>query len=74
VAKTHGGGKFNKDQFVLFNGLDRVDPSVGYVETNVVPCCYSCNFAKNTLSVSDFYAWVNRIVAFQDSLANTKVA
>ena len=27
-------------------GIDRVNSSVGYVLTNVVPCCYPCNVAK----------------------------
>jgi hypothetical protein len=64
----------NTDRFILYTGIDRIDSTVSYTVDNVVPCCKHCNYAKNTLSVSDFYAWVNRIVAFQDSLANTKVA
>lgn len=27
-------------------GLDRVDNAVGYMKTNVVPCCYDCNMIK----------------------------
>ena len=32
--------------FILFNGIDRVDSSKGYVEDNVVSCCKYCNTAK----------------------------
>lgn len=28
-------------------GLDRIDNSVGHIISNVVPCCYSCNTARN---------------------------
>lgn len=27
-------------------GLDRIDPDVGYILTNVVPCCIDCNRTK----------------------------
>lgn len=33
------------------HGLDRVDSSQGYGLDNVVPCCRSCNTAKNSKSV-----------------------
>ncbi len=29
--------------------MDRTDGSVGYLETNVVPCCKSCNMFKTDL-------------------------
>lgn len=29
-----------------FTGIDRKDPDLGYLETNVVPCCTECNFIK----------------------------
>jgi len=42
----------------LYNGLDRVDNSKGYLVTNVVPCCDQCNTAKNSLSLEEFKAWI----------------
>lgn len=36
------------------NGLDRVDNSIGYTVSNVVPCCKKCNRAKDTMSVMEF--------------------
>jgi hypothetical protein len=59
---------------ILYTGIDRVDSAQGYVIDNVVSCCRNCNWAKGTKSVSEFYAWVNRVVAFQDSLKNSQVA
>ena len=47
----------------LYNGVDRVDNSIGYVMTNVVPCCFDCNHAKAMLSQSQFLALVQKIAA-----------
>lgn len=52
----------NNDK-VLFTGIDRVDSSRGYLPENVVPCCKSCNFAKNTMGYEEFRVWVGRIYA-----------
>lgn len=45
----------------LYNGIDRVDNTKGYILTNVVSCCYVCNIAKHTMSKSDFLCWVSRV-------------
>lgn len=34
-------------------GLDRLDNSLGYVKTNVVPCCGDCNYIKGTRLTHD---------------------
>ena len=31
------------------HGLDRMSPALGYVQDNVVTCCYTCNKIKNNL-------------------------
>ncbi len=41
----------------LYNGIDRRDNTLGYVLTNVVPCCKFCNWMKNVFSEEQF---VNR--------------
>jgi hypothetical protein len=40
-----------------FNGIDRVNNSVGYVKENCVPCCSICNMAKKEMNVKDFISW-----------------
>ena len=35
-------------------GLDRIDSGVGYIKSNIVPCCYLCNRAKSDMSAKDF--------------------
>lgn len=37
-----------------FNGIDRLDPNIGYTKSNSVPCCTLCNMIKNTMSVEIF--------------------
>lgn len=50
-----------------FNGIDRRDNAVGYVLSNVVPCCKVCNNAKKDLSYESFLSWVRKISAHLDS-------
>ncbi len=45
-----------------YSGIDRVDSSIGYVESNCVPCCIICNRAKNNMKIGQFFEWVNRLV------------
>lgn len=45
----------------LYNGLDRIDNEIGYVESNITPCCFFCNKMKGVLSVEDFMKHINKI-------------
>lgn len=45
-----------------YTGLDRVNNSIGYLTTNVVPCCLTCNMAKGKKSQEEFRTWRRRIV------------
>jgi hypothetical protein len=47
------------------NGMDRVNNSIGYTVSNVVPCCSTCNYAKRHLSVDQFIAWVRKVYDHQ---------
>jgi len=49
------------DHILKCNGIDRIDSMEGYTDCNSVACCKFCNFAKHTMSESDFYAWVRRV-------------
>ena len=37
-----------------YNGIDRVDNSIGYEFDNCVPCCSICNTMKSALEQQDF--------------------
>lgn len=43
------------------NGIDRVDSSLGYTLTNVLPCCTECNYFKVSRSNEDFLGRVKMI-------------
>ena len=52
-------GKING--YWIYNGIDRIDNTIGYEESNVVPACKYCNFAKQKLHLNDFLRLVKKI-------------
>lgn len=44
------------------NGLDRVDNSLGYIESNVVSCCKQCNFGKNEFSHDEYLSHCEKVL------------
>jgi len=50
----------------LYNGIDRMDNSIGYVLENCVACCSDCNYAKRTKSANDFIQWAFQITEHQN--------
>jgi len=46
---------------LIYNGVDRIDSTKGYIKDNLVPCCEICNKAKSNLDIEIFLNWVNRI-------------
>ena len=57
----------------LYNGVDRVNNEIGYVPTNVVPCCGICNRAKRDLTLEQFLAWAQRLLRHNDAAAMAAV-
>lgn len=55
--------KYINGQFT-YNGLDRVDNSIGYVAGNLVPCCKQCNGAKSVMGRAEFLELVERIYRY----------
>lgn len=49
---------------MMYNGVDRVDNSKGYVPGNVVACCRQCNVAKGQMSEQSFREWIARAYAY----------
>lgn len=47
-----------------YNGIDRLDNDLGYVEENCVPCCSFCNKAKSVHTLEEFENWIERLVQF----------
>lgn len=46
-----------------FNGIDRIDSSVGYFIDNCVSCCKMCNYIKNNLDYNTFLKRIKHILA-----------
>lgn len=65
-----GQGKTSGDY--IYNGIDRVNNTKGYIRTNIVPCCFNCNSAKGTLSQKDFFELINKIYTLHLLINNPK--
>jgi hypothetical protein len=52
--------KHKRGDFV-YNTIDRIDSKFGYVQDNVVSCCWKCNRSKMEDSEQEFYKWVAKI-------------
>lgn len=54
-----------RNNVLLYNGIDRVDNNLGYSKNNVVTCCGVCNYMKNTMPQDVF---INHIRAIFENL------
>lgn len=54
----HYCNTYNENEVI---GIDRMNSSIHYTESNCVPCCNICNMMKHTLSKNDFIRQVHKI-------------
>lgn len=54
----------------VYNGIDRVDSSKGYISGNVVTCCKRCNYAKNDMTLIEFSVWLEKIYSNKNHWMN----
>lgn len=47
--------------FYVYNGVDRIDSSRGYLTENVVTCCAMCNSMKSNHTQQEFFEQIKRI-------------
>lgn len=59
-SNPYKGAKTFNGTFI-YNGIDRMDNSMGYTTKNCVSCCKRCNFAKGTMSSREFVQWITRV-------------
>lgn len=45
----------------IYNGIDRLNNSLGYVADNVVSCCTICNYKKRETDVEPFLEWIEKV-------------
>jgi len=48
---------------IKFNGIDRMDNSLGYTPDNCVPCCTRCNYMKRDLNYLEFIRRIKHIAS-----------
>lgn len=58
-SNTHKRDYINFD--LRYNGLDRINNNLGYIESNVVTCCKHCNRAKSDMTAEEFQDWIRRV-------------
>lgn len=51
----------HKNGDFVYNGIDRVDNTKGYVLSNCVSCCYVCNYMKKDMPCADFFNKITEI-------------
>lgn len=49
-----------------FNGVDRIDSSLGYSVNNCLPCCEKCNKMKLVYETNDFLNHIKQIYEFNN--------
>jgi len=67
VLKTTSTGRksiAHRDEEYHYNGIDRVNSSIGYRIDNVVPCCKICNKMKLNYTTEDFIEHCEKIVKY----------
>jgi len=70
TPSSYGGPRW---EFV-YNGIDRKDNSLGYIESNVVPCCKFCQYAKRDLLYQEFLDHLIRVGNHQINKATTEAS
>lgn len=47
-----------------YMGVDRKNDNIGYEESNCVPCCKICNFAKRDMNIEQFVNWIKKVYKY----------
>jgi hypothetical protein len=53
-----------ENEHYVYNGIDRIDNSIGYEIENCVPCCRECNVSKGERTTEEFINWIKRVHNF----------
>ena len=49
---------------IIYNSIDRINSSLGYVDGNVVPCCKLCNYMKKDYTIEIFIKHCKKVAAW----------
>jgi hypothetical protein len=67
-SSRKGGWSFS----ARLNGIDRVDNTLGYVDSNVVACCKACNMTKGIMDPIQWHDWLDRLVLYRSKQMTKK--
>lgn len=54
-----------QDAWIYANGIDRINPKIGYERGNAVACCAQCNYAKLDYSEKEFIDHCYQVTTYQ---------
>jgi len=66
INTNHSSAKNIEHTTYVYNGIDRVNNTDGYIDGNCVPCCGMCNRAKRNYPINDFINWINKVALVQN--------
>jgi hypothetical protein len=49
----------------IYNGIDRIEASIGYVDGNCTAACKICNRAKTDMTTAEWNEWLSRVARFR---------
>jgi hypothetical protein len=65
-GNTQGNGSAGRwNGEYTYSGIDRKDNDQGYLPDNVVPCCATCNRAKNVQPYGQFMTWIENLIKYR---------
>jgi hypothetical protein len=63
TSQSYGGRK--QDDY-NYTGIDRVDNNIGYVVSNIVPCCSMCNYMKKDTALPVWLNHIRKVLKYYD--------
>lgn len=70
IHKNPANTKILEGSFKI-NGIDRVNPKLGYIKSNCVPCCSNCNEMKMDRTLEEFKNQVSKIHNYLSECSTT---
>jgi hypothetical protein len=70
IHKNPANTKILEGSFKI-NGIDRVNPNIGYIKSNCVPCCSSCNEMKMDRTFDEFKSQISKIHNYLSECSTT---
>jgi hypothetical protein len=63
----------SKNGGYIYNGVDRINNSIGYVLENCATCCKTCNWMKRVQTTDEFISACQRVVNYTNHKKSTEM-